>query len=49
MPVNVIKELAGHKWIETTLRYMHSDRVQKRDAIDALRGAVLDTGSMASS
>lgn len=38
VPVNVIKELAGHKSIETTLRYMHSDRAQKRDAIDALRG-----------
>lgn len=37
VPVNVIKELAGHKSIETTLRYMHSDRAQKREAIDALR------------
>lgn len=40
VPVNVIKELAGHKSIETTLRYMHTDRAQKRDAIDALRGVV---------
>ncbi|MDX2088970.1 MAG: tyrosine-type recombinase/integrase [Kofleriaceae bacterium] len=38
VPVNVIKELAGHKSIETTLRYMHTDRAAKRDAIDALRG-----------
>ncbi len=38
VPVNVIKELAGHKSIETTLRYMHTDREAKRGAIDALRG-----------
>jgi len=38
VPVNVIKELAGHKSIETTLRYMHTDRAAKREAIDALRG-----------
>ncbi len=37
VPVNVIKELAGHKSIETTLRYMHTDRAAKRGAIDALR------------
>lgn len=37
VPVNVIKELAGHKSIETTLRYMHTDRAAKRSAIDALR------------
>jgi hypothetical protein len=37
--VNVIKELAGHKSIETTLRYMHTDREAKRGAIDALRAA----------
>jgi len=36
VPVNVIKELAGHKSIETTLRYMHTDRAAKRGAIDAL-------------
>jgi integrase len=37
--VNVIQELAGHKSIETTLRYMHTDRAAKRGAIDALRGS----------
>lgn len=37
VPVNVIKELAGHKSIETTLRYMHTDRAAKRGAIGALR------------
>ena len=36
VPVNVIKERAGHKSIETTLRYMHTDREAKRGAIDAL-------------
>jgi integrase len=40
VPVNVIKELAGHKSIETTLRYMHTDRDAKRGAIDALTGQV---------
>jgi hypothetical protein len=34
-----IKELAGHKSIETTLRYMHTDRDAKRGAIAALRAA----------
>lgn len=37
VPVNVLKELAGHKSIETTLRYMHTDREAKRGAIDSLR------------
>lgn len=41
VPVNVIKELAGHKSIETTLRYMHTDREAKRGAIDALRGSAV--------
>ena len=36
--MNVIKELAGHKSIETTLRYMHTDRAAKREAVNALRG-----------
>lgn len=38
VPVNVIKELAGHQSLETTLRYMHTDRAAKRAAINALRG-----------
>jgi integrase len=38
VPVNEIRELAGHESIETTLRYMHSDRAAKRRAIVALRG-----------
>ncbi|MBL4635273.1 MAG: tyrosine-type recombinase/integrase, partial [Kofleriaceae bacterium] len=33
VPINVIKELAGHKSIETTLRYMHTSLNAKRDAI----------------
>jgi site-specific recombinase XerD len=37
VPVHVIKTLMGHKSIETTLRYMHTDREAKRDAIDALQ------------
>lgn len=44
VPVNVIKELAGHEEISTTLRYMHSDREQKRDAIDAMRGEAASGG-----
>jgi integrase len=39
VPVHVIKVLMGHKSIETTLRYMHTDRGARRDAIAALRGS----------
>jgi integrase len=39
VPIHVIKELMGHRSIETTLRYMHTDRQAKRDAISALRGS----------
>jgi integrase len=35
-PINLIQELMGHKSIETTLRYMHTDRAAKRAAIDSL-------------
>jgi integrase len=35
-PINIIRELMGHKSIETTLRYMHTDRAAKRAAIDGL-------------
>lgn len=35
-PVHVIRKLAGHKSLDTTLRYMHVDRDQKRAAIAAL-------------
>ncbi len=35
-PVHVIRVLMGHKSIETTLRYMHTDRDAKRAAIDGL-------------
>ncbi len=45
--MNVIKELAGHKSIETTLRYMHTDREAKRGAIDALRGVASQPHSAA--
>ncbi|MCW5807216.1 MAG: tyrosine-type recombinase/integrase [Deltaproteobacteria bacterium] len=41
VPVHVIQKLAGHKSIETTLRYMHVDRDDKRAAIDVLRGSVV--------
>ncbi len=34
--IHTIKELMGHKSIETTLRYMHSSRARKRAAIDSL-------------
>jgi integrase len=44
VPVHVIKTLMGHKSIETTLRYMHTDRAAKRDAIDALRGSHVAAG-----
>lgn len=39
VPVHVIKLLMGHRCVETTLRYMHTDREAKRDAIAALRGS----------
>lgn len=35
-PVHLIRELMGHKSIETTLRYMHTNRDQKRAAIRSL-------------
>lgn len=36
VPVDTIRRLLGHKSIDTTLRYMHVDRGDKRRAIDAL-------------
>src|SRR5690606_32287462 len=39
VPIHVIRELAGHESIETPLRYMHTGRAAKRDAIAALRGS----------
>lgn len=38
-PIHTIRKLMGHKSIETTLRYMHTDRAAARAAIDSL-GAV---------
>lgn len=38
VPVHVIKELAGHAKIETTLRYMHTNENDMRSAIDTLAG-----------
>lgn len=38
-PINVIRELMGHKEIATTLRYLHTDRAAKRAAIDGLAPA----------
>lgn len=35
-PVHLIRELMGHQSIETTLRYMHTNRDQKRAAIRSL-------------
>lgn len=32
-PIHVIKELAGHQSIETTLRYMHTSRAALQDAV----------------
>ena len=39
VPINVIKELAGHKSIETTLRYMHTSMDAKKAAIADVFGA----------
>jgi len=36
--VAIIKELAGHKSIETTMRYIHVNDRQKRDAISKAFG-----------
>ncbi len=36
VPVHTIKSMMGHASIETTLRYMHTDRTAKREAIDRL-------------
>jgi integrase len=38
-PVHVIRELMGHKRIETTLRYMHTNREQKRAAVLGTAGS----------
>ncbi len=37
-PITIIKELAGHASIETTLRYVHVTAEEKRAAIDAVFG-----------
>lgn len=36
--IQTIRELMGHESIETTMRYMHTDRQRKRDAIARLGG-----------
>ena len=36
--IHIIKEMAGHKSIETTLRYMHTTEDEKRAAIDRVFG-----------
>lgn len=36
VPVHVIRELMGHKSIETTLRYMHTGREARRSAVASL-------------
>ena len=36
MPVNAIKELAGHQDIMTTMRYMHLSPAAKDTAVQAL-------------
>ena len=36
--VAVIRDLAGHKSIETTMRYIHVNDAQKRDAISKAFG-----------
>jgi len=41
-PITVIKELAGHASIETTLRYVHVTADEKRAAIDAVFSAAAD-------
>lgn len=39
VPINVIKELAGHQSIETTLKYMHTSLDAKKAAIASVFGA----------
>ena len=36
VPVNAIKELAGHQDIETTMRYMHLSPAAKESAVASL-------------
>lgn len=36
VPVNAIKELAGHQDIKTTMRYMHLSPAAKETAVAAL-------------
>ena len=37
-PVNAIKELAGHRDVKTTMRYMHLSPAEKETAVKALDG-----------
>jgi integrase len=39
VPINIIKELAGHASIETTLKYMHTSMDAKKEAIAGVFGA----------
>ncbi len=38
VPVNIIRDLAGHNSIETTLRYIHSNKEQKAEALRTVFG-----------
>jgi len=46
VPLVAIKDLAGHRAIETTMRYAHVSTAAPREAIKALevRGDILETG-----
>ncbi len=41
VPVNIIRDLAGHNSIETTSRHIHSNKEQKAEAIRTVFGQPL--------
>jgi integrase len=40
VPVPVVKELAGHSCIATTMRYVHMSHTDKREAIEKMQGTL---------
>jgi site-specific recombinase XerD len=49
-PINVVRDLAGHRKVETTIRYLHLAEGDKQNAIRLLDGgAAVSTGELTES